>query len=584
MNATRSLTRRSFVAAAGAAGLAAGTRILGGPAQAADASKRRNILFILTDQERHFRSGELPSSYRLPGHERLKRTGVTFENHQVASCVCTPSRSVVYTGQHIQHTGMFDNTNFPWIGSMSTEIGTVGDMLRARGYYTAYKGKWHLASEFETENELLAPKKVLSAEMEAYGFADYLGIGDIIASTKGGYLHDSVIAAYSRSWLRGQGVNLQREGKPWFLAVNLVNPHDVMYYNTDSPEERVQNTPSLLMGLNREPRLPLYQRRWDNPLPASRSQALDAPGRPAAHAEFRSSRAALVGAVPNEDDRWRRLNDYYLNCIADADQHVVSLLDELDALGLAEDTIVIYTADHGELAGAHGMSGKGATAYREQNHVPLIIAHPDHAGGKRCKAVTSHVDIATTLIGIAGGAPGPDLARLPGKDISTLLADPEAAGLDALRPGALYSFNMLAYLDQGLLGGVAEFLAAGGKPEELPAQGLRPDLRKRGAIRTVYDGRYKFSRYFSPEEHHMPRSLEELSALNDVELFDLESDPQETDNLALQDRAQGDLLLAMNDKLNALIEDEVGEDVGQMLPGEDPKRWRLDPDIHNLRM
>ena len=78
MNATRSLTRRSFVAAAAAAGLAAGTRILGGPARAADASKRRNILFILTDQERHFRSGELPSDYRLPGHERLMRAGVAF--------------------------------------------------------------------------------------------------------------------------------------------------------------------------------------------------------------------------------------------------------------------------------------------------------------------------------------------------------------------------------------------------------------------------------------------------------------------------------------------------------------------------
>ena len=132
--------------------------------------------------------------------------------------------------------------------------------------------------------------------------------------------------------------------------------------------------------------------------------------------------------------------------------------------------------------------------------------------------------------------------------------------------------------------GVAEFLAAGGKPEDIPAQGIRPDLRKRGAIRAVYDGRYKLSRYFSPEEHHLPRSLEELLTLNDVELFDLESDPQETKNLAIQDRAQGELLLAMNDKLNALIVEEVGEDAGQMLPGKDPARWRLDPDIHKLRM
>ena len=86
-----------------------------------------NILFILVDQERFFRPGELPVGYTLPAHERLMKRGTTFTNHQINSCVCTPSRSVIYTGQHMQHTRMFDNTNFPWITSMSTEIPTLGD-------------------------------------------------------------------------------------------------------------------------------------------------------------------------------------------------------------------------------------------------------------------------------------------------------------------------------------------------------------------------------------------------------------------------------------------------------------------------
>jgi len=89
-----------------------------------------NILFILTDQEGYFRKGELPDGYRLLAHKRLARKGVVFENHRIASCVCTSSRSVLYTGRHIQQTKMFDNTNFPWIGSMSTEIPTLGHMLR----------------------------------------------------------------------------------------------------------------------------------------------------------------------------------------------------------------------------------------------------------------------------------------------------------------------------------------------------------------------------------------------------------------------------------------------------------------------
>src|SRR5262245_33670400 len=168
------------VSAADASRRADGTAVSGGPF---------NILFIFTDQERYFRPGELPKDFRLPAHERLAKRGVVFENHRINSCVCTPSRSVLYTGQHIQHTRMFDNTNFPWISSMSTEIKTVGHLLRDAGYYTAYKGKWHLTKEFETTNDLAAPEKTFTKEMEAYGFADYAGIGDIIAHTEGGYLH-----------------------------------------------------------------------------------------------------------------------------------------------------------------------------------------------------------------------------------------------------------------------------------------------------------------------------------------------------------------------------------------------------------
>ncbi len=102
---------------------------------------------------------------------------------------------------------------------------------------------------------------------------------------------------------------------------------------------------------------------------------------------------------------------------------------------------------------------------------------------------------------------------------------------------------------------------------------LRPDLGKRGAIRSVYDGRYQFARYFSPKQHNRPTSLESLFRLNDVELFDLAQEPHETANLALDRAKHGELLLAMNDKLNRLIDTEVGEDVGQMLPGGIDGNW-----------
>jgi arylsulfatase len=539
-----------------------------------------NILFILTDQERLFRPGELPADFSLPAHERLTKQGTTFVNHTINSCVCTPSRSVVYTGQHIQHTRMFDNTNFPWIQSMSTELPTLGTMLREAGYYTAYKGKWHLTKEFETVNKLGSPTKIFTEEMEAYGFSDYVGVGDIIAHHQGGYQHDGVITAMAGSWLRGKGRELAAENKPWFLAVNLVNPHDVMFYDTDGPGSTIQSA-SGLTHVMREPRDPLYARQWDFKLPENHRQPFDEQGRPAAHRDFLRAHDALVGEIPDEVPRWRRRHNYYLNCLRDVDRNISSVLAELDAAGLTDRTIIVLTADHGDMDGAHQLHAKGAVAYREQNNVPLIIAHPERVGGSQCKAVTSHVDLAPTLVAFTGFDPqrrSQITKKLPGKDLSVLLADPQRAASDAVRAGALFNYNMFAYLDGDFLWKAVKYIKQGGDPKKLKDAGIVPDFTKRGAVRSVFDGRYVFSRYFSPRQHNRPESLEALYKLNDVELYDTQSDPLQMKNLAADRRKHGDLVLVMNRKLNALLDAEVGEDRGQMLPGGIEAGWEVTPE------
>jgi arylsulfatase len=539
-----------------------------------------NILFILTDQERFFRPGELPFDFSLPARERLIKQGTTFVNHRINSCVCTPSRSVLYTGQHIQHTRMFDNTNFPWISSMSTELPTVGDMLREAGYYTAYKGKWHLNKDFETVNTLGTPTKIFTQEMEGYGFSDYFGVGDIIAHHQGGYLHDGVIAAMSVSWLRGKGRELATQNKPWFLAVNLVNPHDVMFYDTDAPGTAHQ-APKALTHVVREPRDPLYAKQWHFDLPANHAQPLDAPGRPPAHRDFLRSHDALVGEIPNEVPRWRRRHNYYLNCLRDVDRNIAAVLAELDAAGLTDRTIVILTSDHGDMDGAHLLHAKGAVSYREQNHVPLIVAHPAYPGGKQCRAVTSHIDLAPTLVALTGVEPDQCaniVKGLPGKDFSGVLSAPQSAELTAVRDGVLFNYNMFAYLDGDFLYKAVAHIKQGGNPKQLKQAGIVPDMTKRGAVRFVYDGRYVFARYFSPKQHNRPTTLEDLYRLNDVELFDVQADPLEMKNLAAAGKQHRELVVAMNEKLNGLIDAEVGEDRGQMLPGGIEAGWEVTPE------
>ena len=124
------LSRREFLESAGLTTLALGAGTLAGIPTMATAtqndvkatqgtnSQPYNILFILTDQERYFDPSALPPGYALPGRERLQRRGVTFTNHHINSAVCTSSRSVIYTGQHIQHTKLFDNLDYPWSNNL----------------------------------------------------------------------------------------------------------------------------------------------------------------------------------------------------------------------------------------------------------------------------------------------------------------------------------------------------------------------------------------------------------------------------------------------------------------------------------
>ena len=104
----------------------------------------------------------------------------------------------------------------------------------------------------------------------------------------------------------------------------------------------------------------------------------------------------------------------------------------------------------------------------------------------------------------------------------------------------------------------------------------KPDVNKRSAIRTIFDGRYRFSRYFNPGQHNRPTTIEQIYEVNDIELYDLEKDPHEMHNLGVDKEKNDQLIMAMNDKMNKLIDDEVGSDKGEGLPDIKNVNWAFD--------
>ncbi len=235
-----------------------------------------NILFVLVDQEHFFPKWPFP----VPAREAIKKKATTFLNHQAAACVCSSARSVIYTGQHIQETGVFDNLNYLWQPDMSTKVKTVGTRLTELGYHAAYQGKWHISYNLNQEPDAVkAPMEKYQKIIESYGFQDYFGVGDITDGAQGGYTFDQSTASTVDRWFRTTAQDLKTKGQPWYLAVNFVNPHDAMWINSDLPGQVVQGKKHAV-PIMPAPNSELYKASWTNhPLPATRHQAFDAPSR-----------------------------------------------------------------------------------------------------------------------------------------------------------------------------------------------------------------------------------------------------------------------------------------------------------------
>jgi arylsulfatase len=191
------------------------------------------------------------------------------------------------------------------------------------------------------------------------------------------------------------------------------------------------------------------------------------------------------------------------------------------------------------------------------------------------------MDFAPTLLSLAGvdASHAGDIAgrALPGQDLSALLANPGSRAIDEAHAATLFTYSGLASNDSAVFDFAAKAIMAGKDPrEEAKKEGFKPNLKKRGTVRSAFDGRYRFTRYCAPIARNSPKTIDELFTWNDVELYDLVNDPGEMTNLALDRTQNAELLMTMNGKLEAVIKAEIGVDDGREMPDLPNVTWGID--------
>ncbi len=520
---------------------------------------RPNILVLCMDQwDAHM---DLPPGVELPAIQRLVGAGVSLENQYCTVPQCTPSRATMWTGQHAKNVGLWDNTNFAWIDVLDESVPTIGTMMRDQGYYTAFKGKWHLSHPERSSDAL-----------ESYGFSDYQSWGDNWGAPLHGETLDGTVAFETADWLRHK----RPQDQPWFLISSMVNPHDVMFLQAGDEERSHVNG---AMAPLRHPVQDLgFMRDFDVELPDNFDDDLDA--QPFGVRSYKRHTEWNYGSIPpDREDLWKVRRNYLINCLRMVDAQFQTILDELDRQDLWRDTVVVLTSDHGEMNGAHGLAQKGGIPFQEATIVNMTVVSPQGPSGVHSDAVGSHLDLATTFLSWAG-MDETDIRRqypaLKGRDLRPVFEAPEAASPprgSASEPGdgALTMWDGLNMQDpewaiQGALGDLSSL----GEGPEKTLEDCRvageiygaPDLDKRTFFRSISDGRYKLVRWFSPTQYDIPRTVEELHAASDVALYDLLVDPGETRNIGDPSHPEydQDLVRAMLGKLVHLVETEMSGD------------------------
>jgi len=418
---------------------------------------RPNIVLILTDTQCQFMVGAYGSpEYKTPNLDQFAAGGMRFDNAYTCSPLCTPARSSLFSGMMPSNAGA-------WGNEMTTQIQVplMGKVFRDLGYRAAYTGKWHLDG------------------------AGYYGAGHAGGGFEQKWWYDGrnyldeigeKRFAEIRSSLRSKDKLTELGVKREEMWGNKVANRAIDFLESVSDEE-----PFLLVASFDEPHGPFL-------VPPEFADAVDPESLP----ERANYNASLEGKPKNQAKQagefpcQAKWVDYasdrslHWNCNAYIDQEIGRVIDAVKRLH-GENTYIVYTSDHGDMVGSHGLRSKGTMMYEETVNIPFLVQGPGVGVGVS-EALVSHLDLMPTFLAWAGAKV---TDHLQGKPLQPALQGEEVHG------EVLMQFNRFGLYHKG-------------------EGGLFP-------IRCIRDARYKLV----------------INLFDSDELYDLCADPFELNNLIL---------------------------------------------------
>jgi arylsulfatase A-like enzyme/alpha-L-fucosidase len=466
----------------------------------ADAASRPNVIVVLADDMRIGDTGhEGHPLIDTPNIDRLAADGTVFSNAFATSAACTPSRTTLLTGLYERRHGVNFNsdsalTNEAWARSYPM-------LLKVAGYYVGYIGKNHTPVGKNDEGVIGYGSGVMDRSFD-YWYAGHKHLGfypkekkqhaifnNAAADTQVEIMDEGMENFFTPDEAFQEGLNFldsRPDDQPFALLLNFNVPHG---HSAGSMEQR-------------ESDLPLYRTTYRD-----RLDEIELPDTYIAEADIvtpKIPRAVYNGEyiesynyVKNPDDLKER-EIRTMQTISGIDKLLGKLLDKLEEQGVADNTVIVFTSDHGLLHGEHGLGGK-VFLYEPSARVPLIVHDPRQAETSavaKSNEMVALVDIAPTLLDLAG-VPAP--------------RETQGESLVPLMRGDEVEWRKFLFLENNMT------------------------IQNYPRIEGVRTERWKYSRYFDKAKDQKYEDMLEASINGEEpiyeELFDLQSDPAETRNL-----------------------------------------------------